>query len=45
MMFATIGSFDAVANAAGDVYPGALEQTTDEQWTQSRARRPKALYT
>ena len=34
-LFATIGSFDAVANAAGDVFPGPLEQTTDEQWTKS----------
>jgi NAD(P)-dependent dehydrogenase (short-subunit alcohol dehydrogenase family) len=34
-LFATVGSFDAVANAAGDVFPGPLELTTDEQWTQS----------
>jgi NAD(P)-dependent dehydrogenase (short-subunit alcohol dehydrogenase family) len=34
-LFATIGSFDAVANAAGDVFPAPLELTTDEQWTQS----------
>jgi nucleoside-diphosphate-sugar epimerase len=30
-LFGRIGSFDAVANAAGDVFPGPLEQTTDEQ--------------
>ena len=34
-LFSRIGSFDAVANAAGDVSFGALEQTTDEQWTSS----------
>jgi len=34
-LFATIGFFDAVANAAGDVFPGPLELTTDEQWTKS----------
>ena len=34
-LFATLGSFDAVANAAGDVFPGPLELTTDEQWTKS----------
>ena len=34
-LFATIGPFDAVANAAGDVFPGPLELTTDEQWTKS----------
>ena len=30
-------SFDAVACAAGDVFPAPLEQTTDEQWAQSIA--------
>ena len=35
LLFGTIGTFDAVANAAGDVFPGPLELTTDEQWTQS----------
>src|SRR6202167_4355059 len=30
-LFSRIGAFDAVANAAGDVSFGALEQTTDEQ--------------
>ncbi|MEA2960474.1 MAG: hypothetical protein QOI46_572 [Alphaproteobacteria bacterium] len=34
-LFAAIGPFDAVANAAGDVFPAPLELTTDEQWTQS----------
>jgi NAD(P)-dependent dehydrogenase (short-subunit alcohol dehydrogenase family) len=34
-LFSRIGSFDAVANAAGDVSFGALEQTTDEQWASS----------
>src|SRR5271169_3568075 len=33
--FRRIGSFDAVANAAGDVSFAALEQTTDEQWASS----------
>jgi NAD(P)-dependent dehydrogenase (short-subunit alcohol dehydrogenase family) len=34
-LFSRIGSFDAVANAAGDVSFGPLEQTTDEQWASS----------
>src|SRR5271155_4398005 len=34
-LFSRIGSFDAVANAAGDVFPGPLEHTTDEQWANS----------
>ncbi|HQS47481.1 MAG: short chain dehydrogenase [Rhizobiales bacterium 17-65-6] len=34
-LFSQIGAFDAVANAAGDVYPGPFEQTTDEQWAAS----------
>ncbi len=34
-LFADIGTFDAVANAAGDVFPGVLESTTDEQWENS----------
>jgi NAD(P)-dependent dehydrogenase (short-subunit alcohol dehydrogenase family) len=34
-LFSHIGSFDAVANAAGDVFPGPLEQTTDAQWANS----------
>ena len=31
-LFSSIGPFNAVANAAGDVFPGPYEQTTDEQW-------------
>jgi NAD(P)-dependent dehydrogenase (short-subunit alcohol dehydrogenase family) len=38
-LFARIGSFDAVANAAGDVFPAPLEQTTDEQWAGSIAAK------
>jgi NAD(P)-dependent dehydrogenase (short-subunit alcohol dehydrogenase family) len=34
-LFSEIGHFDAVANAAGDVFPGPFEQTTDEQWANS----------
>ena len=34
-LFSRIGSFDAVANAAGDVSFGALEESTDEQWENS----------
>jgi nucleoside-diphosphate-sugar epimerase len=34
-LFGRIGQFDAVANAAGDVFPGPLKQTTDEQWANS----------
>jgi len=34
-LFGRIGAFDAVANAAGDVFFGPLEQTTDEQWASS----------
>jgi NAD(P)-dependent dehydrogenase (short-subunit alcohol dehydrogenase family) len=34
-LFGRIGAFDAVANAAGDVSFGPLEQTTDEQWASS----------
>jgi hypothetical protein len=30
-LFRRIGSFDAMANAAGDVSFGALEESTDEQ--------------
>ena len=36
-LFANIGPFDAVANAAGDVFPGPLEELTDEQWAKSIA--------
>jgi NADP-dependent 3-hydroxy acid dehydrogenase YdfG len=34
-LFSRVGSFDAVANAAGDVYFGALEAATDEHWANS----------
>ena len=34
-LFATLGSFDGVANAAGDVFPAPFELTTDEQWSES----------
>ena len=36
-LFSRLSPFDAVANAAGDVFPGPLEQTTDEQWAKSIA--------
>src|ERR1700681_2061195 len=38
-LFGKLGSFDAVANAAGDVFPAPLEQTTDEQWANSIASK------
>src|ERR1700730_13855937 len=34
-VYKQIGSFDHVACAAGDVFPAPLEQTTDEQWSNS----------
>jgi NAD(P)-dependent dehydrogenase (short-subunit alcohol dehydrogenase family) len=34
-LFRKIGRFDAVANAAGDVFPGPFEQLTDQQWADS----------
>ena len=34
-LFSKVGRFDAVVNAAGDVFPGPLEQITDEQWANS----------
>src|SRR6202795_4450411 len=34
-LFSSIGPFNAVANAAGDVFPGPYEQITDEQWAKS----------
>jgi NAD(P)-dependent dehydrogenase (short-subunit alcohol dehydrogenase family) len=34
-LFSRIGSFDAVASAAGEVSFGPFEQTTDEQWASS----------
>jgi NAD(P)-dependent dehydrogenase (short-subunit alcohol dehydrogenase family) len=45
-LFANIGRFDAVANAAGDVFPGPFEQLTDEQmgevdrWERNGADQP-----
>jgi len=38
-VFPRIGSFEAVANAAGDVFPGPFEQLTDEQWAKSIAAK------
>jgi NAD(P)-dependent dehydrogenase (short-subunit alcohol dehydrogenase family) len=34
-VYKKIGNFDAVACAAGDVFPAPIEQTTDEQWANS----------
>ena len=34
-LYKKIRSFDAVACAAGDVFPAPLEQSTDEQWASS----------
>lgn len=34
-LFSRIGSFDAVASAAGEVLFGPFEQTTDKQWLRS----------
>lgn len=34
-VFNGIGRIDAVACAAGDVFPGPFEQLTDEQWAKS----------
>lgn len=34
-LFSSVGHFDSVANAAGDVFPGPFEQITDEQWANS----------
>jgi len=34
-LFSKVGPFSAVANAAGDVFPGPFEQTSDEQWANS----------
>jgi NAD(P)-dependent dehydrogenase (short-subunit alcohol dehydrogenase family) len=36
-VFAGIGRFEAVANAAGDVFPGPFEELTEEQWAKSIA--------
>jgi NAD(P)-dependent dehydrogenase (short-subunit alcohol dehydrogenase family) len=38
-LFSSVGEFDAVANAAGDVFPAPLEQTTDQQWANSFAAK------
>jgi NAD(P)-dependent dehydrogenase (short-subunit alcohol dehydrogenase family) len=38
-LFGKLGSFDAVANAAGDVFPAPLAQTTDDQWAKSIAAK------
>jgi NAD(P)-dependent dehydrogenase (short-subunit alcohol dehydrogenase family) len=38
-LFANIGPFEAVANAAGDVFPGPFEELTDEQWAKSIASK------
>lgn len=38
-LFADVAPFDAVANAAGDVFPAALQDTTDEQWARSIAAK------
>jgi NAD(P)-dependent dehydrogenase (short-subunit alcohol dehydrogenase family) len=34
-LFGKVDPFEAVACAAGDVFPAPLEQTTDEQWADS----------
>jgi NAD(P)-dependent dehydrogenase (short-subunit alcohol dehydrogenase family) len=34
-LFSTVGPFDAVANAAGEVVTGPFEHSTDEQWEMS----------
>lgn len=36
-LFANIVPFDALANAAGDVFPGPFEELTEEQWAKSIA--------
>jgi hypothetical protein len=36
-LFANIGPFDALANAAGDVFPGPFEELTEKQWAKSIA--------
>jgi NAD(P)-dependent dehydrogenase (short-subunit alcohol dehydrogenase family) len=38
-LFIAVGRFDAVANAAGDVFPAALSNTTDDQWARSIAAK------
>ncbi|HEX3511439.1 MAG TPA: short chain dehydrogenase [Solirubrobacteraceae bacterium] len=34
-LFADLAPFDAVASAAGDVFPAPLAESTDEQWARS----------
>ncbi|WP_432844887.1 short chain dehydrogenase [Amycolatopsis sp. CA-161197] len=38
-LFAGLGGFDAVASAAGDVFPAPFEEATDEQWAGSLASK------
>jgi len=38
-LFAGLGSFDAVASAAGDVFPAPLAQASDAQWADSIAAK------
>src|SRR5262245_46905527 len=38
-LFAEIGTFDAVANAAGHVRSGPVAEATDEQWADSIASK------
>ena len=38
-LFLRVGPFDAVANAAGDVFPAPLEHSTDQQWADSIAAK------
>jgi len=38
-LFARIGPFEAVANAAGDVFPEPFEELNDEQWAKSIAAK------
>lgn len=39
VMFAKVGSFDAVACAAGEVFPAPLERAADDQWGRSFASK------
>jgi NAD(P)-dependent dehydrogenase (short-subunit alcohol dehydrogenase family) len=39
VLFEHAGAFDAVACAAGDVFPAPLDQATDEQWAKSFAAK------
>lgn len=38
-VFERVGTFHAVACAAGDVFPGPIEHATDEQWEKSFASK------